>query len=151
MHNHESGGSVSTDQLPALKPHTIINEQYLMAMRQRLKTLTIIADIKRYMQNIVVFLRTHRLIRRGVPTKSVKDFELLVKALCILHDYEFATPSIVAIAARKVFPLKIELCEPEDEPSLNYGSDINIISNWLKKWDQDLIIEDVLKNVEPPL
>lgn len=135
------------------KPHvkTIISESYLQMMRERMKALTIIADIKRYMQDIVVFLRTHRLVRRGIPTKAVKDFDLLVRALCTLHDYQYATPSIVAIAARKVFPLKIELCHPEDEPTLNYGGDINIITNWLKKWDQSLIIEDVLNNVEPPL
>lgn len=138
-------------KLPRPQVKTIISDKYLQTMRQRMKSLTIIADIKRYMQDIVVFLRTHRLVRKGIPTKAVKDFDLLVRTLCILHDYEYATPSIVAIAARKVFPLKIELCHPEDEPTLNYGGDINIITNWLKKWDQSLIIEDVLNSVEPPL
>jgi hypothetical protein len=113
--------------------------------------LTMVADIRRYMHDIVVFLRTHRLVRKGVSPKAAKDFEFLVRALCVLHDHDFVTPSIVAVAARKIFPLKIEMCEPQDEPTLQYGSDIKLVSKWIQKWDQELIVENVLDNASPPV
>lgn len=69
----------------------------------------------------------------------------------MVENSDYATPTLVAKAARKVFPLKVDICRrPEDEPTLHYGSDIKLISNWLQKWDAELIIEDVLNIVPAP-
>lgn len=103
------------------------------------------------MQNIVVFLRNHRLVRKGVSPKAVKDFDRLLRAFCVLHGTLYATPSIVAVAARKIFPLKIELCQPSNEPTLHYGSDVNLLNKWVLKWNSEMVIDDVLNSVSAPL
>ena len=36
-------------------------------------------EIKRYMMDIVVFLRMHRAVAGGISAKATKDFEYLVK------------------------------------------------------------------------
>ncbi|ANB13943.1 Uncharacterized protein YKL098W [Sugiyamaella lignohabitans] len=126
---------------------TLSFQNLLSSMADKIPLITIAANIQRYMQDIVVALRTHRLVRSGVSPQAVKDFHYLVRALSVLHDYEFVTPSIVSISARKLFPLRIQLCEPTDEPSLSYGGDIDLVTQWMNKWDEDLVIEEILANV----
>jgi len=53
---------------------------------QELENLSALADaahvsteIKRYMMDIVVFLRMHRAVAGGISAKATKDFEYLVK------------------------------------------------------------------------
>ncbi|CAN6665162.1 hypothetical protein TRVA0_036S01288 [Trichomonascus vanleenenianus] len=140
-----------TSTIPTPQKNELISPDYLVWLRSQARKVTIVADVRRYMQDIVIFLRTHRLVRRGVSTKACRDFDLLVRCLCVLHNYEFATPTLVSIAARKIFPLKIEMCDPYDEPTLQYGGDVQLIAKWMKQWDQELIIESVLEQVDPPL
>lgn len=40
---------------------------------------TITAEVKRYLQNIVVFLRLHRAVAGGISARATKHFDLLVK------------------------------------------------------------------------
>lgn len=127
-----------------------LNDDYFQKVRGEIPKVRLIAEIRRYMQDIVVFLRTHRLIRSGVSPQAVKGFENLLKALCVLHGYSFGTPSLVILAARIKFPLNLALCSPEDEPSIAYGGDVHLIGSWMKKWDADLVIEDVLEKVPVP-
>lgn len=126
-------------------------QTYINDMRCAMDKVTIVDDVYGYMQDLCVFVRTHRLVSRGLSPRAVQDFERLVRAICILHDYRFATPSLVAVCARKIFPLKIQVCKPYDEPSLNYGGDIDLVEPWMAKWDEALIVEDVLSNVAPPV
>lgn len=53
---------------------------------QELENLSALADaahvsteIKRYMMDIIVFLRMHRAVASGISAKATKDFEYLVK------------------------------------------------------------------------
>ena len=39
----------------------------------------ITAEVKRYLQNIVVFLRLHRAVAGGISARATKHFDLLVK------------------------------------------------------------------------
>uniref|UniRef100_A0A060TC72 ARAD1D37334p n=1 Tax=Blastobotrys adeninivorans TaxID=409370 RepID=A0A060TC72_BLAAD len=126
-------------------------QAFIASTTERIPRMVVSVDIKRYMQDLVVFLRTHRLVRKGVSPRAVQDFDFLVRALSVLHGYDFVTPSIVVIAARKVFPLRLEMCEVTDEPSISYGGDIKLLRQWMKKWDQELIVEDVLSSVAPPI
>lgn len=130
---------------PALQP------SYFEEFRKRAEKITIVPDIRQYIQDTVLFVRNHRLVAKGVSPKASKDLEFLVRLLCVLHDYDFATPSLVAVAARKLFPFRIEICNPKDEPSLKYGGDIKIVTQWMKKWDTELVVEDVINVVPPPL
>lgn len=141
--------------LPDRNPAIYITPQVIEEMSSRIDKVTVTSELKVYMQDIVVFLRTHRLIQPAkgcVSPKAVKDFDMLLRAMCVFEQRDFATPSLVAKAARKIFPLKIDMCRnPEDEPTLHYGSDIRIVSKWMKKWDVVLIIDDVLSIVPTPL
>lgn len=127
-----------------------LTEDYFQKVLRDVSKVRLIAEIRRYMQDIVVFLRTHRLVRSGVSPQAVKGFENLLKTLCVLHGYNFGTPSLVILAARIKFPLNLALCSPEDEPSIAYGGDVHLIGSWMKKWDADLVIEDVLEKVPAP-
>lgn len=42
-------------------------------------------EIKRYMMDIVVFLRMHRAVAGGVSAKATKDFEFLVRCVNSLY------------------------------------------------------------------
>lgn len=132
-------------------PSPIIEQSYFDEICNKGQDITLVPDIRQYMQDIVLFLRNHRLVSKGVSPKSVKDFEFLVRMLSVLHDYDFATPSLVAIAAKKLFPFRIQVCHPIDEPTLKYGGDIKIVAQWMKKWDSELIVEDIINCVPPPL
>lgn len=144
-----------SENLPDRNPAIYITPQVIEDLSSRIGRVTVTPELKVYMQDIVVFLRTHRLIQPAkgcVSPKAVKDFDMLLRAMCVFEQRDFATPSLVAKAARKIFPLKIDMCRnAEDEPTLHYGSDIRIIAKWMKKWDVVLIIDDVLSIVPTPL
>lgn len=139
------------DKLPATNVQSLITQDEIETLAQKTGEVTVVPEIKVYMQNIVVYLRTHRLVRKGVSPKAVKDFERLLRAFCALHGKLYATPSLVALAARMIFPLKLELCSPEEEPTVHYGSDIHLLTKWIAKWDADMVIDDVLNAVPSPL
>lgn len=43
------------------------------------KAITITIDVKRYIQDIIVFLRMHRAMGGGMTTQSTRHMDLLVK------------------------------------------------------------------------
>lgn len=126
------------------------NEQ-LTRMRLKMRSLTLVPDVRRYMQDIIVFTRFNRLVKSGVSPRVTHDLELLVRSLCLLQDLDFATPSIVSTAVRKMLPMKVELCAPEKEPSLQWGGDLDVARVWLGNWNNDLLVESILETVPPPL
>ena len=107
--------------------------------------------VRRYVQDIIVFLRMHRAVAAGVSPQATKAFELLVRCLAPLHGLSYATPSLVALAAPKVYRHRLVLTAPEDERSLQYGSDPSAVRTFLKGLTPSMIIEDVLENVEVPV
>ena len=76
-----------------------------------------------------------------------------IRCLAPLHGLEYATPSLIALAARKIYLHRIEIVEPERERSLQWGSDLNAIQELLDGVGPEDVIEDVLgsSGVEPPL
>ncbi|KAL9096878.1 MAG: hypothetical protein Q9165_000842 [Trypethelium subeluteriae] len=75
----------------------------------------------------------------------------LWRALAPLHALTFVPPSLVALAARKVYTHRIILVEPNDERSLQWGSNVETIRELLENVTVQDVIEDVLKTVEVPL
>lgn len=61
------------------------------------------------------------------------------------------TPSLVALAARKIYPHRIVLTTPENERSLQWGSDIEAVRQMLDGVVVEDVIDDVLAQVEVPL
>ena len=72
------------------------------------------------------------------------------RLLAPLHGVDFVTPSIVALAARKVFRHRIIVASPDDDRSLQYGSDLEAVSHVLADVTPDTILDGVLA-LEPPI
>lgn len=73
------------------------------------------------------------------------------RCLAPLHGIEYITPSLVALAARKIYPHRLLLSSPEKERSMQWGSDVEAVRNALEGLTQEDVIEAVLNSVECPL
>lgn len=74
-----------------------------------------------------------------------------IRCLASLHVLDYVTPSIVALATKKVYRHRITVASAEDDRSLLYGSDKTAVSKLLKDVNPDIIIDNVLGDVEAPL
>ena len=74
-----------------------------------------------------------------------------IRALAPLHGLTFVTPSLVALAARKIYPHKIILVTPERERSMQWGSSLDAVKAVLEGVTEEDVIEEVLQSVEMPL
>jgi hypothetical protein len=68
-----------------------------------------------------------------------------------LHGLKFATPTLVALAARKIYPHRIEIVAPARERSMQWGSDIEAVAAELEGVGPETVIDDILGMVEVPL
>ncbi|PYH49545.1 uncharacterized protein BP01DRAFT_352115 [Aspergillus saccharolyticus JOP 1030-1] len=130
--------------------HPNIDRKVLDHVQQASDAVIVGADIIRYQQDIVVFLRLSRAVAGGISTRSNLHFKAFSRLLAVLHGLDFVTPSIVALAAKKVFRHRIVVARPEDDRSLQYGSDLAAVSKVLEYADPDTILEGVL-TLEAPL
>ena len=77
----------------------------------------------------------------------------LIRCLPPLHNLAYATPSLIALAARKIYPHRIHIVQPEKERSLQWGSDLDAVAAMLEDIRAEDVIEDVLgiSGAEAPL
>ena len=68
-----------------------------------------------------------------------------------LHNLDFVTPSLVTLAARKIYPHRIVITTPEDERSMQWGSNLEAVRELLEGVTPENVIEDILESVEVPL
>ena len=61
------------------------------------------------------------------------------------------TPSLVALAAKKVYRHRIRIAPPEKERSMLYGSDIEAVREMLEGLTAEAVIETALETVECPV
>ncbi|KAI5819546.1 hypothetical protein BZA77DRAFT_385204 [Pyronema omphalodes] len=109
-------------------------------------------EIRRYLLDIIVFLRMHRAVKGGVVATGTADLEWLAKCLAPMHALDFVTPALVALAVFKVYNHRIELVQrTEDERSILWGSDPKEVEAYLKQVEVETVIEDVLASVKAPL
>ncbi|KAH6724141.1 hypothetical protein BKA61DRAFT_587903 [Leptodontidium sp. MPI-SDFR-AT-0119] len=101
-------------------------------------------EVKRYQQDIISFLRVHRAVAGGVSASSSKHLDKLAKCLAPLHGLAYATPSLIGLAARKIYLHRIHIVQPENERSMQWGSDLDAISALLEGIGAEDVIEDVL-------
>ncbi|CAG8956603.1 hypothetical protein HYFRA_00011914 [Hymenoscyphus fraxineus] len=100
------------------------------------------------------------------PTITAEDIERLselsenatvtvevLACLAPLHNLAFATPSLIALATRKIYPHRIHIVRPERERSMQWGSDVDAVAALLEGIGPEDVIEDVLGNsgAEAPL
>ncbi|KAJ5098699.1 hypothetical protein N7532_005700 [Penicillium argentinense] len=127
-----------------------IDEMILNKLREASESVTTSAEVVRYIQDIVVFLRLSRAVAGGISAKSNNQFAQFAQLLAPIHGIDYLTPSIVALAARKVFRHRIVVAKPEDDRSLQYGSDLGAVSQVLDNVTPDSILDGVLA-LEPPI
>lgn len=144
------------DQEAALFTHSEVDHLKALTAQVRFSS-----DIRAYIHNIAVFLRMHRFVRGGISALATRHFGLLSQTLAPLHGLDYVTPSLVQLAARKVYGHRMQLVEkPEDERSTMWGSEAADVKGLMDGWDGGLgptvegVIEDVLcgkQGVEAPL
>ncbi len=141
-----------TWQVPP-KPQKIYTDLYedLKELRVKAFQVTIMPDVKRYMRDIIVFLRMHRAVSGGIAPITSIEFEILLRYMCAFRNYDFASPTFVQVSALIYFPLRLKMVAPDEETSLAWGSDPELVGEMLKRWSPELIIEDVINKVAPPL
>ncbi|KAF7916851.1 hypothetical protein BELL_0620g00030 [Botrytis elliptica] len=122
-------------------------------LAQQSKNTTVSVEVKQYQQNIASFLRIHRAVATGISAVASKHFDKLVRCLAPLHGLPYATPSLIALAARKIYLHRIEIVSPERERSMQWGSDLDAIREMLDGIGPEEVIEDVLGSAgaEAPL
>ncbi len=105
------------------------------------------------MQNIVAFLRIHRAVAGGISAAATKNFDKLAKCMAPLHGLSYVTPSIVGLAARKIYTHRIHIVRPEQDRSMQWGSDLDAVAALLEGVGAEDVIEDVLgtTGAEAPL
>lgn len=112
---------------------------------------TVSIEVKRYLYDVLTFLRVHRAVAAGITPRATKHFELLVRSMAPLHGMSFATPSLVQLAATKIYRHRIILRKAEEDISLQYGSDPQAVASMLDSYDANTIIDEVVQNIEVPL
>ena len=108
-------------------------------------------EIAAYLHDIVIFLRNSRYLRGGVTPLATRQLRIVAKALAPLHGLDYVPPSLVALAARKVYPHRVILATVETERSLLWGSDPEAIRALLDGLAEEEAVEEVLASVETPV
>ncbi|CAK3795977.1 unnamed protein product [Lecanosticta acicola] len=145
------------DGLPHLEGSVIRGEQptFLSGDIKLLKQLTdevlLSAEIAQYLHNVVVFMRNSRYIKSGVTATATRQLRIISRALAPLHGMNYVPPSLVALAARKIYPHRLVLATAENEKSLLWGSDPEAIKQLLDGVTVEDVIEEVLASLEAPL
>ncbi|KAL8788233.1 MAG: hypothetical protein Q9195_007402 [Heterodermia aff. obscurata] len=123
---------------------TIFTQMDVQLLAELGKKVAVTAEIKAYLQNVVTFLRLHRAVCGGISPRATQHFDILVRSLAPLHGLDFVTPSLVSLAARKIYGHRISICAPENERSMQYGSDLTAISMLL----EDMTAADVVEEFD---
>lgn len=134
-----------------IKPKPLITTEDIDTLAVAAGQTTVAVDVMRYIQDIAVFLRMHRAVAAGATPLASQHFVAMCKSLACLHDLKYVTPSLVTLAAKKVFRHRLVFVTPATERSLQYGSDTASIAAFLKDLTPEEVIEDVLATVESPL
>ncbi|OAL37102.1 hypothetical protein AYO20_03579 [Fonsecaea nubica] len=127
-----------------------IDAKLIEQLRAHGQTATITPEIRRYLQDIVAFLRMERGVDGGVSPYATTLFLALAKYLAPLHGIDYVTPSLVALAAKKIYPHRIIMATPARERSTQYGTDLASARYLLEDLDPDKVIQNVLDAVECP-
>lgn len=130
---------------------SVISHDDLYQLRVAAAKVRVTAEVAAYLHNTALFMRLSRYIAGGVSALATSHFRSIVKALAPLHNLNFCPPSLVALAARKVYPHRLVLATPKTERSLQWGSDPRAVQEALRDMTVEDAIEDVLLSVEAPL
>ncbi|EJS42968.1 YKL098W [Saccharomyces arboricola H-6] len=167
-----SESSISTettkeeDQEAEERRSTVLNEE------ANLDDVFVGSNVKRYILDIMVHLRTHRLTYNakagGIYTSSLDNVILLSRLIGLHSGKMFVSPSHVKEASMWYFPMHLELVQRSSmDSSLLYGSDPKLVDEMLEKlakiryeevsefenplFLESLVVKNVLSKVVPPV
>lgn len=147
---HRGGKRPASFDGLSVRPPAVISEADIALLAQLSRQVAVDMDVARYQMNIVSFLRTHRAVGGGVTPTATKHFEQLMRSLAPLHGLEYVTPSLVGMAARKVYLHRIRIVRPERERSVQWGSEVEAVEAVLEGVGAEEVLEDVLGLVAVP-
>lgn len=119
-------------------------------MTTSINTVNVNVDIIIYIRDIVVGIRTHRLVHCGLTARASQDLVLVVKALSALFKREYVTPDLVSIAAEKVFSHRLVLKEEsrtQKEIAESIHSDDQSELNSLLSQPSDILPADIVMEI----
>lgn len=120
-------------------------------IRKQVKNLAMTGEIKTYIYDLIVELRYSRFVKGGIPTYLIFDVRDFIKFWAFTHHQKFVTPILVKECFRIVLPMRVELIQAEEEPSLMYGSDLTLVSQLIQSMNVHDVIEIAISNVIPPI
>ncbi|GBF60652.1 hypothetical protein TMEN_3105 [Trichophyton mentagrophytes] len=129
----------------------VILEEDIDYLRGLIPSVTVSTEVYCYAENIINFLRFNRAVFCGITAPATRQFHKIVKCLASLHGVDYVPPSLVALAAKKIYRHRITVAKPQQDRSMMYGSDINAVEKILSSVTPESIVEDVLAEVEAPL
>ena len=161
---HHSDNPPSPTGTPAV--HCTIQD--IKGLADLSQEVTITAEVRAYLHNLVVFLRLNRAVAKGVSPTATKHFlhlsqyaeYLMISYFCIadtpriltaIHGQSFATPAIIGLAFRKIYRHRVQITTPDFERSVQYGSHPKTVAPMLKGLSTDMILENVLQELEVPV
>ncbi|GAB1314147.1 magnesium chelatase [Madurella fahalii] len=155
QHHHHQHQPPTNSDLPQEPPTPVsaplFAEGDISLLAQLSQQTHVDVDVTRYQMNLISFLRTHRAVAGGVSPTATKHLERLAKSLAPLHGLDFVTPSLVALAAKKVYLHRIQVvADPERERSMQWGSELGAVRALLEGVGPEEVIEDVIGLVAVP-
>jgi hypothetical protein len=135
--SHSDNPAFSQDSVKRLR--TLASEVYLGP------------ELAAYLHNVTVFMRNNRYIAGGVTATATRQLRAIAKVLAPLHGLDYVPPSLVALAAHKIYLHRIKLATAHTERSLQWGSDPRAVQSLLEGVTIVDAIEDALASVETPL
>ncbi|KAJ4579116.1 hypothetical protein HRR81_003267 [Exophiala dermatitidis] len=149
--NSETSASVSqSPSVQVVSNPRRIGAELIEQLRAQGKAATVTPEIRRYLQDIVVFLRMARGVDGGVTPYATTLFLALAKYLAPFHGIDYVTPALVALAAKKIYPHRIVIASPSRERSTLYGTDVATAGDLLRDLDPHKVIQEVLDTVDCP-
>lgn len=145
------GGEGAGEQASGTLGKPVFSEGDIASLAKLGRDVQVDVDVLRYQMNIVSFLRMHRAVGGGITPTATRQFEQLMKCLAPLHRLDYVTPSLVALAARKIYLHRIKVVVPEKERSMQWGSELAAVEALLEDVGPEEVIEDVLAMVPAPV
>lgn len=133
------------------QPSELFRFTSLEAIRKSVRQVTITTEMKTYIYDLIVEVRYSRFIKGGIPTYIIADLTDFIRFKAFILEMTFVTPAIVKTCFKIVLPLRLHLIDPEDDPSLLYGSNPTLVQQLIRAIDANDVIDIAISNVRPPI
>ncbi|KAK3048790.1 hypothetical protein LTR09_009902 [Extremus antarcticus] len=150
FHSAEYGLQYSDDQPADLGMPSFMRDS-ITALRTLVSEVHLSPELAAYLHNVAVFMRNSRYISGGVTATATRQLRAIAKVLAPLHGLDYVPPSLVALAAHKIYPHRLKLATAHTERSLQWGSDPEAVKRLLDGVTIEGAIDDVLASLETPL